>query len=85
MAAGRSAVAAANLNLVQAAIVLGVVISTTAHAALDVAVYIVLIHGLRPSFIVDGLSMASPNIFIHNTRINFSFLQIRPILREHTE
>ena len=63
-AAGRSAVTAANLDLVQAAVVLGVVVSTAAYTALDVAVHIVLIHGLRPSFIVDGLSMACTKMFM---------------------
>ena len=77
-AAGGSAVAAANLNLIQAAVVLGIVVGTAAHTALDVAVHIVLIHGLRPSFIVDGLSMAPKNLYMHlyaKNLVAFLFIQ----------
>ena len=70
-AAGRSAVTAANLDLIQAAVIFGIVIGTAAHAALDVAVYIVLIHCLKSSFIVDGLSMALPEAFMYKQSIFF--------------
>ena len=50
----------------------GIVIGTAADTALDIAVHIVLIHGLRPSFIVDGLSMACTKMFMQKNQSFFS-------------
>ena len=73
-AGGRIALVVTALDLVQSAVVLGIVIGAVGDAALNVAVDLV-IHGLKPSFFVDGLSMDKRAGFILR-RFDFFLLPI---------